>query len=170
MNQLQPKWEALASLYSVREKPSKIYGWSIFVLSNIVAELPYNAVTGTLFFIGWYFGVGFSRPFSGSDKNTRGLYDWLMLMTFEMWWSKLCQIVICQTMLNAGIGTFGQAMAALSPSAEVASTFTTLFASFVVTFNGVLQPLSSLIQFWHWMYYLSPYSIVSPNLSLYPVG
>jgi ABC-type multidrug transport system permease subunit len=75
MNQLQPKREALASLYSVREKPFKIYGWSVFVLSNIVAELPYNAVTGTLFFIGWYFSVGFSKPFSGSDKNIRGFYD-----------------------------------------------------------------------------------------------
>jgi ATP-binding cassette, subfamily G (WHITE), member 2, PDR len=51
MNQLQPKWKVLASLYSFREKPSKIYNWSIFVLSNIVIEIPYNAVTGTLFFI-----------------------------------------------------------------------------------------------------------------------
>jgi ATP-binding cassette subfamily G (WHITE) protein 2 (PDR) len=75
MNQLQPKWEALASLYSVREKPSKIYDWSIFVLSNIVAELPYNAVTVTLFFIGWYFGVGFSKRFTGSDKNNRVVYQ-----------------------------------------------------------------------------------------------
>lgn len=87
MNQLLPKWETLELLYSVREKPSKIYGWSVFVLANIVAEIPYNAVTGTLFFIGWYFGVGFSQPFTGSDKNTRGVYQWLMLMSFQMWWS-----------------------------------------------------------------------------------
>lgn len=46
-------------------------------------------------------------------------------------------------------------MAALSPSAEVAATFTTLFASFVITFNGVLQPVSQLVGFWHWMYDLS---------------
>src|SRR5271167_4558637 len=87
MNQLQPKWEALTSLYSVREKPSKIYGWSAFVLSNIIAELPYNFVCGTLFFIGWYFGVGFYQPFSGSERSNRGIYQWLMLMAFEMWWS-----------------------------------------------------------------------------------
>lgn len=54
-------------------------------------------------------------------------------------------------------------MAALSPSAEVAATFTTLFASFVITFNGVLQPLSSLIQFWHWVYYISPYRMYPPS-------
>jgi ABC-type multidrug transport system permease subunit len=147
MNQLQPKWEALASLYSVREKPSKIYGWSTFVLSNIVVEIPYNFVTGSLFFIGWYFGVGFSQPFSGSESNNRGIYQWLMIMLFEMWWS-----------------TFGQAMAALASSAEVASTFTTLFASFVITFNGVLQPLSALVQFWHWMYYLSPFTYLIGGL------
>lgn len=67
-------------------------------------------------------------------------------------------------MLNARIGTFGQAMAALTPTAEVASTFTTLFASFVISFNGVLQPLNSLIKFWHWVYYISPYTYLIGGL------
>ncbi len=141
MNQLQPKWEALSALYSVREKSSKIYHWSTFVLSNILAEVPYNIGAGTLFFIGWYFGVGYFRTFDGSAANNRGIYQWLLLMLFEMWWS-----------------TFGQAIAALAPNAQTASVLTTLFTSFVITFNGVLQPLSALVQFWHWMYYLSPYT------------
>jgi ABC-type multidrug transport system permease subunit len=55
-------------------------------------------------------------------------------------------------------------MAALSPSAEVAATFTTLFASFVITFNGVLQPLNALIPFWRWMYHLSPYTYLIGGL------
>lgn len=100
-----------------------------------------------LFFIGWYFGVGFPQPFSASEANNRGIYQWLMIMLFEMWWS-----------------TFGQTMAALAPGSEVASTFTTLFASFVITFNGVLQPLSALVQFWHWMYYLSPFTYLIGGL------
>jgi ABC-type multidrug transport system permease subunit len=163
INQLLPKWEALATLYSVREKPSKIYSWSIFVLANIIAEIPYNAVTGTLFFISWYFGVGFSQPFSDLDKNARGVYQWLMLMSFQMWWSNYCLLNHILNHPDKKIGTFGQAMAALSPSTEVAATFTTLFASFVISFNGVLQPVSQLVGFWHWMYDLVP---VKPSLCL----
>jgi ATP-binding cassette subfamily G (WHITE) protein 2 (SNQ2) len=106
-----------------------------------VAEIPYNFGAGTLFFIAWYFAVGFWKPFGGSTMNNRGIYEWLMIMVFEMWWS-----------------TFGQAIAALSPNAQTASIFTTLFASFVITFSGVLQPLGALVKFLHWMYYLSPYT------------
>lgn len=139
MNQLQPRWDTLASLYSVREKPSKIYHWSTFVLSNIIAELPYNMVGGTLFFLPWYFAVGFWIDY---DNNAgRGFYMWLMIMAFEVWWS-----------------SFGQAIAAMSPNPQTAATFTTLFASFVISFNGVLQPLAALVPFWHWMYYLSPFT------------
>lgn len=141
MNQMQPHWESLASLYSARERPSKMYHWSIFVFSNIIAEMPFNLVAGTLFFLPWYFAVGFWHGFSDSDRASRGAYQWLMIMLFELWWS-----------------TFGQVMAALSPNAQTATTFSTLFASFVITFNGVLQPLRQLISFWHWMYYLSPYT------------
>jgi ABC-type multidrug transport system permease subunit len=141
MNQMQPHWESLASLYSARERPSKMYHWTIFILSNIIAEIPFNIVAGTLFFLPWYFAVGFWHGFSESDRASRGAYQWLMIMLFEMWWS-----------------TFGQVMSALSPNAQTATTFSTLFASFVITFNGVLQPLRQLNNFWHWMYYLSPFT------------
>ena len=141
MNQLQPQFETLTSLYSARERPAKMYHWSIYILSNIFTEIPFNIVAGTFFFLPWYFAVGFWHGFSESDRASRGAYQWLMIMVFEMWWS-----------------TFGQAMAAMSPNAQTAATFTTVFASFVISFNGVLQPLRQLPSFWHWMYYLSPYT------------
>jgi ABC-type multidrug transport system permease subunit len=141
MNQMQPHWESLTSLYAARERPSKMYHWSAFVFSNVITEIPFNLVAGTLFFLPWYFAVGFWHGYSGTDQAKRGIYQWLMIMAFEMWWS-----------------TFGQVMSALSPNAQTATTFSTLFASFVITFNGVLQPLRQLTSFWHWMYYLSPFT------------
>jgi ABC-type multidrug transport system permease subunit len=142
MNQLQPRFAELAQVYLVREMPSKMYHWSTFILSALLVEIPYNLVTGTLFFFPWYFAVGFYRDWpEDTNKSARGAYIWLMLMFFEMW-----------------ISTFGQAIAALAPNPQTASILTTLFASFVVAFNGVLQPLSRLVKFWHWMYYLSPYT------------
>jgi ABC-type multidrug transport system permease subunit len=141
MNQLQPRWEALCSLYSVREKPSKMYHWSTFVLSNVLAEIPYNIVGGTLFFIPWYFVIGFEKGMAHDHQNLRGFYEWLMIMLFQLWWS-----------------TFGQMIAAASPNAQTAAVLTTVTSSFVINFCGVLQPIFALIKFWHWMYYLSPYT------------
>jgi ABC-type multidrug transport system permease subunit len=141
MNQLQPRFHELAQLYVAREKSSKMYHWTTFVLSALVVETPYNIFAGSLFFLAWFNAVHFYEDWPDTtNKGARGVYMWLMLMFFEMW-----------------LSTFGQAMAALAPNPETASTLTTLFASFVVLFSGVLQPFSQ-ISFWHWVYRASPYT------------
>jgi ABC-type multidrug transport system permease subunit len=142
IQQLQPRFVELAQLYTAREKPSKMYHWTTFVLSVLLVEIPYNLITGTIFFLPWYFAVGFYHDWPPGSSQ-RGGYMWLLFMTFQMWFS-----------------TFGHAMAALAPNAETASVFTTLFASFVIAFSGVLQPLSRLIGFYHWVYWLSPYHYI----------
>ncbi|KAI9765217.1 MAG: ATP-binding cassette transporter snq2 [Geoglossum simile] len=148
MNQLQPRWASLSALYLIREKPAKMYHWTTFVLSSIIAEIPYNLFTGTLFFFPWFFAVGTWRDYD-LDRSQRGAYTWLIFMLFQMWWS-----------------TFGQSIAALAPNEQTAAVLTTLFAAFVIMFNGVLQPISALVKFWHWMYYLSPFTwLISGLLS-----
>jgi ABC-type multidrug transport system permease subunit len=144
MNQLQPRFADLAKVYLVREKPSKMYHWTTFMLSALLVEIPFNVVAGTLYFIPWFNGVKFYHNWSHTtNKAARGVYMWVMLMFFQMW-----------------ISTFGQAMAALAPNPQTASTFTTLSASFAILFSGVLQPISQLISFWHWIYRASPYTYV----------
>lgn len=141
MNQFQTQFASMTQLYQEREKPSGLYHWSTYVLSTILAEVSFNMVTGTLFFFPWYFAVGFSRTWTDPGNGTRGLYMWLQLMSFEMWFS-----------------TFGIAVNSLAPNAQTAAVLTTVLVSFVVAFNGVLQPLSQLPNFWHFMYRLSPYT------------
>ncbi|KIW28533.1 hypothetical protein, variant 2 [Cladophialophora immunda] len=143
MNQFQPQFSSLANLFTERENPSGMYHWSVFVLSNLVTETIFNILAGTLFFFPWYFPIGFSQGWVGSTAGdgSRGFYMWLLLMTYEMW-----------------ISTFGVAIASLAPNPQTAAVLTTVFASFVVAFNGVLQPLSQLPQFWHFMYHASPYT------------
>jgi ATP-binding cassette subfamily G (WHITE) protein 2 (SNQ2) len=46
--------------------------------------------------------------------------------------------------------TIGQAVAAMSPNAEIAALLFSFFFSFVVIFNGVLQPYP-LLGWWQWM-------------------
>ncbi|OAP58970.1 hypothetical protein AYL99_06267 [Fonsecaea erecta] len=143
MNQFQPQFSSLAKMFTERENPSGTYHWSVFVLANLVTEILFNILAGTLFFFPWYFPIGFSRGWMGSTAGDggRGFYMWLLLMTYEMW-----------------ISTFGVAIASLAPNPQTAAVLTTVFASFVVAFNGVLQPLSQLPRFWHFMYHASPYT------------
>lgn len=42
--QLQPKYLALRSLYTAREKPSRMYHWSTLVFSSVVVEIPFNII------------------------------------------------------------------------------------------------------------------------------
>ncbi|KIW89038.1 uncharacterized protein Z519_10523 [Cladophialophora bantiana CBS 173.52] len=143
MNQFQPQFSSLAKLFTERENPSGMYHWSVFVLSNLLTEITFNILAGTLFFFPWYFAIDFSQGWvdGTAGKGGRGFYMWLLLMAYEMW-----------------ISTFGVAIASLAPNSQTAAVLTTVFASFVVAFNGVLQPLSQLPQFWHFMYHASPYT------------
>ncbi|BFZ62298.1 Multidrug resistance protein [Saitoella coloradoensis] len=139
INQIQPRFIDMRTLYEVRERPSKMYNWVAFTFAAIIVEIPYNMLAGTLFYACWYLPIGFFR--NGTGGADRNAYMWLMLMVFEMFFT-----------------SFGQAIAAASPNAQTAAIIQTLFFSFVLIFNGVLQPLSQLVGFWHWMYHLSPFT------------
>ncbi|TVY20600.1 ABC transporter CDR4 [Lachnellula arida] len=42
--QIMPHFVIQRSLYEVRERPSKTYSWQVFILSNLLVELPWNAM------------------------------------------------------------------------------------------------------------------------------
>ncbi|GAA5915070.1 hypothetical protein JCM6882_006773, partial [Rhodosporidiobolus microsporus] len=119
--QLQPKFLGLRQLFDAREKPSRMYSWPIFVASSILVEMPYNVVAGTIFWCIWYFLVGFPKA------TERAGYAWLMHMAFELYFP-----------------TFAQAIASFSPTAMAASVLFSTFFSFVIIFNGVVQPYNQL--------------------------
>ncbi|PWN48587.1 putative SNQ2-ABC transporter [Violaceomyces palustris] len=134
--QLQPQFIEFRSIYEAREKPSKMYSWPVAVFSAVVVEMPWNILGGTLFFIPWYFMIGFQTD--GVHAGT----VWGFLMLFELYFA-----------------TFAQAVAAMSPNPMIASIlFSTLF-SFVIIFCGVVQPPTQLPTFWSsWMFHLSPFT------------
>ncbi|KAF9225036.1 hypothetical protein BS17DRAFT_731853 [Gyrodon lividus] len=138
-NQLQVVFLRLRDIYEIRERPSRIYAWSALVTSQILVELPWNIVGSTLFFFCWYWTVGF--------PSDRGAYTYLVLgILFPAYYT-----------------TIGQAVAAMSPSAEVAGIMFSFLFSFVLTFNGVLQPYAEL-GWWQWMYRVSPYTYLIEGL------
>lgn len=131
--QLQVPFIVSRSIYEVRERPSKMYSWSAWVTSQLVMELPWNILCGSVFFFCWFWTVGY--------PTSRAGYTYLMLAV----------------LLPTYYTTIGQAVAAMAPTPEVSALIFTSIFNFVLLFNGVLQPFRAL-GWWRWMYRVSPYT------------
>ena len=107
-NQLQIPFIELRSIYEVRERPSRMYNWTALVTSNILVEIPWNILGATLFYLCWYWTVGFA--------SSRAGYTYLMLgIAFPLYYT-----------------TIGQAVAAMSPSAVIGSVLFSCLFAFVI--------------------------------------
>ncbi|KAF8888618.1 pleiotropic drug resistance ABC transporter [Infundibulicybe gibba] len=132
-NQLQVPFLNMRNIYEIRERPSRMYSWSTLVTAQISMELPWNILGSSLFFLCWFWTVGFD--------NSRAGYTYLMLgVVFPLYYT-----------------TFAQGVASMAPNAEMAAILYSLLFSFVITFNGVLQPFRQL-GWWQWMYHVSPFT------------
>ncbi|KAJ7126742.1 ABC-2 type transporter-domain-containing protein [Mycena epipterygia] len=139
VNQLQVPFLEMRSIYEIREGPTKFYSWSALLTSALLSELPWNLLGSSVYFLSWYWTVGF--------ENSRAGYTYLMLgVIFPLYYT-----------------TLGQTAAALAPNAEIAALIFSFFFSFVSTFSGVLQPFSGL-GWWKWMYHLSPFTYLVEGL------
>lgn len=144
-NQLQVPFIDMRNVYEIRERPSRMYAWTALVTSQILAEVPWNIVGSSLFFLCWYWTVGF--------PTSRGGYTYLLYAVVN----------------PVYYTTIGQAVAAMSPNTEIAALLFSFLFSFVVTFNGVLQPFREL-GWWRWMYRLSPYTYLIEGLLGQAIG
>ncbi|KAI0035475.1 ABC-2 type transporter-domain-containing protein [Vararia minispora EC-137] len=144
-NQIQVPFITTRGVYEVRERPSRMYSWTAFVTAQFFGELPFNIFGSTLYFLIWYWLVALPTGRAG--------YTYLMLgIIFPTYYTSLAQ-----------------AIAAMSPNTEIAALLFSFLFSFVVTFNGVLQPFR-LLGWWKWMYRLSPYTYLIEGLIGQAVG
>jgi len=144
-NQLQVTFINFRNVYEIRERPSRMYSWTALVSSQILSEVPWNILGSSLFFFCWYWTVGFPNHRTGYTYLTYGI-------AFPLYYT-----------------TVAQAVAAMAPDAVIASIlFSTLF-SFVIAFNGVLQPYR-LLGWWKWMYRVSPFSYLIEGLLGQAIG
>ncbi|KAL2845483.1 ABC-2 type transporter-domain-containing protein [Aspergillus pseudoustus] len=145
INQLQPLFIERRDIYDVREKKSRMYSWKAFVTALIVSEFPYLCVCGVLYFVCWYYTVGFT-----SDSNKAGATFFVMLM-YEF--------------LYTGIGQF---IAAYAPNAVFASLANPLLIGILVSFCGVLVPYAAMLPFWrYWIYYLNPFNYLMGSMLVF---
>ena len=113
--QLQVPFIQMRSIYEIRERPSKMYSWSAWVTSQLVMELPWNIFCGSVFFLCWYWTVGY--------PTSRAGYTYLML----------------SVLLPAYYTTIGQAVAAMAPTPEVSALIFTSLFNFVLLLCVVHQ-------------------------------
>ncbi|RAH44570.1 ATP-binding cassette transporter [Aspergillus brunneoviolaceus CBS 621.78] len=147
INQLQPLFIERRDIYDTREKNSRMYSWKAFVTALIISEFPYLCVCGILYYVCWYYTVGFS-----SDSNKGGATFFVMLM-YEF--------------LYTGIGQF---IAAYAPNALFASLANPLVIGILVSFCGVMVPYAEINVFWrYWMYYLNPFNYLMGSMLVFTV-
>ncbi|KAG1802579.1 ABC-2 type transporter, partial [Suillus variegatus] len=102
-HQIMAVYIDICTVYEIREHPSRMYNWTALVMSQLVAEFPWNVTGSAMFFFCWYWTVGFPTARAG--------YTFLILtITFLLYYT-----------------TFGHGIASMPPTAPVASIyFTTL--------------------------------------------
>ncbi|KAG0700795.1 ABC-2 type transporter-domain-containing protein [Suillus ampliporus] len=143
--QLQSTYINIRSIYEVRERPSRMYSWTALATSQILVEIPWNIFCSSIYFCCWYWTVGYATDRAGYTYFMYGI-------VFPLYYT-----------------TIAEAVASMAPSAVIASLlFSTLF-SFVVIFNGVLQPYRAL-GWWQWMYRVSPFTYVVEGLLGQAIG
>ncbi|KAI1812305.1 ABC transporter [Poronia punctata] len=131
--QIQPRFVALRDIFILREKASLTYSWVCFVVPAILIELPYAFITSLVYWLLWYFPVGY---FTSPD---RAGYSFLMYELFSVFAHSLAQLC-----------------AALMPSINATFMANGFFFMFVNTFAGTLSPRPATPSGWRWYYYVSP--------------
>ncbi|KAL8666924.1 MAG: hypothetical protein Q9202_001164 [Teloschistes flavicans] len=150
LQQIMPHFVTQRSLYEVRERPSKTYGWKVFMLSNIVVEMPWNTLMAALMYFCWYYPIGMYRnAIPDHQVHERGALMFLFMWAFLLFTSTFTDMVI------AGMD-----------SSETAGNVGQLLFSLTLIFCGVLAGPTQLPGFWIFMYRVSPFTyLVSGMLS-----
>lgn len=136
VQQIQPMFLTQRSLYEVRERPSKAYSWKVFMIANVIVEIPYQILTGTLIWACFYFPV-----VGAGQSSERQVLVWLLAVMLQIYASSFAQMTI-----------------AALPDATTAGAIVTLLMLMSLMFCGVLQTPTALPGFWIFMYRLSPFT------------
>lgn len=129
-----PKFVEKRALYELRERPSKTYSWKVFIFSQVVVELPWQALLGICTWASFYFSV-----YGGNQDPERQGLVLLFVLQFFLFASSFASL-IASAVSNLALGS----MMALF-----------MFVLSLLS-NGVMQPPSAMPNFWSQMHRVSP--------------
>ncbi|KAI1843835.1 hypothetical protein JX266_010094 [Neoarthrinium moseri] len=139
--QIMPMFVPQRDLYEAKERPSKMYRWTAFLLSNIFVEIAWNTLMAAIAYFCWYYPVGFVQN-AGSDGDEvaiRGFLVFLFMWKFMLFTS-----------------TFSHFAIVWIETSETAGVLATLLWMFCISFCGIGVTPSDLPSFWQFMYCVSP--------------
>ena len=140
MNQQFIHFVGQRSLYEVRERPAKTYDWKVFVLAQILAEVPVTFVGSVLMWVCFYFPVGlYKNADAAGQGGERGVLTWAVFFVFLMWLSTFAHLIVVWSRGANEAGQMGNFLFALS-----------------FFFCGVLATPDQMPGFWVFMYRASP--------------
>ncbi|KAF8215759.1 pleiotropic drug resistance ABC transporter [Mycena galopus ATCC 62051] len=137
MSQIEPLFIANRRIF-IREASSRIYSPYVFAIAQTISELPGSVVCGTVYWVLMVYPQGFGQGSAGTNGTGFQLLITLIMMLFGV--------------------SFGQLIAAISPSVQVAALFNPFMALVLTTFCGVTIPHVSNGYWWTWLYQLVPYT------------
>lgn len=143
VNQIMPKFVTQRSLYEVRERPSRVYSWKVFVLSQMLVEIPWQILLAICAWSCFYFPV-FGV---GSSSDAKGLVL-LFIIQFYVYAATIAQMVV-----------------AAIPDPSLGAMLAILLFGLSFIFNGVMQPPDALPGFWIFMWRVSPFTYYVSGLA-----
>lgn len=118
--QSMPNFIQQRDIYEGRERASKMYSWAVFMLSNIIVELPWNSLASVLMYATFYYLIGMHQNAEPTGSvNERGVLMFLAMWAFMLFESTFASMVI------AGIDM-----------AEVVATISLVLFAFSLIFCG----------------------------------
>ncbi|KAF4122564.1 ABC-type branched-chain amino acid transport system, ATPase component [Geosmithia morbida] len=148
VQQQMPHFVTQRSLYEVRERPSKTYSWKVFMLSQVLVEIPWNSLMSIFMFICVYYPVGLNNNASQAGQSAdRGALMWLLLWQFL--------VFTC---------TFAHACIAITESAEAGGNLANVMFMMCLLFCGVLASPDQMPGFWIFMYRVSPFTYLLSSI------
>ncbi|KAI0844484.1 ATP-binding cassette transporter [Daldinia vernicosa] len=131
--QIEPRFIAFRDQFLAREKESRVYHWSVFVLSAFIVEIPFTLIGGFVYWVLWYYMTGY---FYSSE---RAGYAFLMYELYHIFTSSVAQLI-----------------ASIFPTIGAAHIATGFVWLMINTFNGPLSPPPLTPRGWRWFYNVSP--------------
>jgi ABC-type multidrug transport system permease subunit len=138
-----PKFVMQRTIYEVRERHSNMYSWTVLILTNILAEIPYHIILGVITF----------AIFNYTVFGIRSSEDQGLILLFFVYFYVL-------------VGTFAAMVIAPLPDATTAGRVTTVLFSMMLLFAGVFQTPTALPGFWIFMYRVSPMTYLVGGVSV----
>ncbi|KAJ7897281.1 pleiotropic drug resistance ABC transporter [Mycena olivaceomarginata] len=137
MSQIEPLFISNRRIF-IREASSRIYSPYVFAIAQTISEIPGSIVCGTIYWVLMVYPQGFGKGAAGTNGTGFQLLITLIMMLFGL--------------------SFGQLLAAISPSVQVAALFNPFTTLVLTTFCGVTIPHVNNSFWWTWLYQLVPYT------------